>query len=70
MNGTLTIIKDNIAFFGYSSYTDVEDVIAIDGTFTRELSSGTATANPAKVWCEPFTKGSNAKITNGLPETR
>lgn len=70
LNGTLTINKGNTAFFGYSSYTDVKDVIAIDGTFTRELSSGTATANPAKVWCESFTKGSNAVITNGLPETR
>lgn len=70
LNGTLTINKGNTAFFGYSSYTDVEDDIAIDGTFTRELSSGTATANPAKVWCESFTKGSNAVITNGLPETR
>lgn len=70
LNGTLTINKGNTAFFGYSSYTDVKDVIAIDGTFTRELSSGTATANPAKVWCENFTKGSNAVITNGLPETR
>ncbi len=68
--GNLTIGKGAIAEFQYSSYTEVGDELSIDGKFTRILSSGVSTANPAKVWCESYSKGGNAEITNGLPETR
>ncbi len=72
VDGNLTIGEDATAEFEYSSYTNVVGIIDIEdgGTFTRILSSGVAGANPAKVWCESYTKGSGAIITNGLPETR
>ena len=70
VGGNLTIDKTATATFKYSSYTDVAKNIAINGTFTRVLSSGVATANPAKVWCESYTKGADCNITNGLPEKR
>lgn len=70
LGANLTIGEGAIAIFNYSSYTNVQNVIAINGTFTRILSSGVATANPAKVWCQSYTTGTKAVFTNGYPEMR
>ncbi len=68
--GNLTIGEGAEAEFDYSSYTEVGGDIAIDGKFTRILSSGVSTANPAKVWCHDYTKGSKGETVNAAPETR
>lgn len=70
LGANLTINEDASAIFNYSSYTNVQNVIAVNGTFTRILSSGVATANPAKVWCQSYTTGTKAVFTNGYPEMR
>lgn len=70
LNGNMFINKDAIANFEYATYTDVANVLNIDGTFNRVVSSGTSTANPAQVYCGSYVKGSNAVIANGLPQTR
>ena len=70
LNKDLTIGESASAEFAYSTYTNVAKNIAINGTFIRELSSGVATANPAKVWCESYTTGPKADIVNGFPEER
>lgn len=70
LNGNMFINKDATANFEYATYTDVANVLNIDGTFNRVVSSGTSTANPAQVYCGSYVKGSNALIANGLPQTR
>lgn len=70
LKGDLTIGENAIAKFGYSSYTNVGKCIYVNGTFTRILSSGVATANPAKVWCGSYQSGAKAVFTNGYPEVR
>ena len=68
-NGNLSVAENAEATFKYSSYTDVNKKITVNGTFTRELSSGTDTANPAMVWCGSYdTK--NGTIVNGGPQKR
>lgn len=68
-NGNLTVAKDATATFKYSSYSDVLNKITVNGTFIRELSSGTETANPALVWCGSYdTK--NGEVVNGGPQKR
>lgn len=70
LGANFTIGEGATATFNYSSYTNVQNVIAVNGTFTRILSSGVATANPAKVWCQSYTTGTKAVFTNGYPEMR
>lgn len=70
LNANLTIAKKAEAKFSYATYTDVAQAININGTFTRVVSSGSNTANPAQVWCKTFVKGSAAAIPNGLPQVR
>lgn len=70
LNANLTIAKDAKATFNYATYTDVAEAININGTFTRVVSSGNNTANPAQVWCNNYVKGSTAAIPNGLPQVR
>lgn len=70
LGANFTIGEGATATFNYSSYTNVQNVIAVNGTFTRILSSGVATANPAKVWCLSYTTGAKAVFTNGYPEMR
>lgn len=70
LNGNMFINKGATANFNYSTYTDIANVLNIDGTFNRVVSSGTSTANPAQVYCGSYVKGSNAVIANGLPQTR
>lgn len=70
LNGNMFINKGATATFNYATYTDVANVLNIDGTFNRVVSSGTSTANPAQVYCGSYVKGSNAVIANGLPQTR
>lgn len=70
LNDNMFINKDATANFEYATYTDVANVLNIDGTFNRVVSSGTSTANPAQVYCGSYVKGSNAVIANGLPQTR
>ena len=70
LGANFTIGEGATATFNYSSYTNVQNVIAVNGTFTRILSSGVATANPAKVWCQSYTTGAKAVFTNGYPEMR
>lgn len=68
LGGDMTINKDAKAVFNYASYTDIEDLIYIDGTFERVLSSGGQTSNSAKVYCGRFEKGENSHIVNGGPQ--
>lgn len=70
MDGNFIINKDGAATFNYATYTDIANVLNINGTFTRVVSTGGNTANPAQVWCASYTKGSNAVIPNGLPQVR
>lgn len=70
LNANLTIAKNAAATFNYATYTDVAETININGTFTRVVSSGSDTANPAQVWCKKYVKGSTATIPNGLPQVR
>lgn len=70
LNANLTIAKDAEATFNYATYTDVAEAININGTFTRVVSSGSNTANPAQVWCNNYVRGSTATIPNGLPQVR
>ena len=69
LGGDMTINKDAKAVFNYASYTDIEDLIYIDGTFERVLSSGGQTSNSAKVYCGRFEKGENSHIVNGGPQS-
>lgn len=70
LNNNMTIAKGASATFNYASYTDIAHVLNINGTFTRVVSTGAETANPAQVWVESYTRGSNAVIPNGLPQGR
>ena len=70
LNNNMTIAKGASATFNYASYTDIAHVLNINGTFTRVVSTGAETANPAQVWVESYTKGANAVIPNGLPQGR
>lgn len=68
-NGNLSVAKYANATFKYSSYSDILNKITVNGTFIRELSSGTDTANPALVWCGSYdTK--NGTVVNGGPQKR
>lgn len=55
VEGGLTIAAKASAVFEYSSYSDFGGKIVNNGTFNRELSSGTSNANPAMVWCTGYT---------------
>lgn len=70
LNANLTIAEKAEAKFSYATYTDVAQAININGTFTRVVSSGSNTANPAQVWCKTYVKGSAAAIPNALPQVR
>ena len=70
LNNNMTIAKGASATFNYASYTDIAHVLNINGTFTRVVSTGAETANPAQVWVESYTRGANAVIPNGLPQGR
>ena len=70
LNNNMTIARNASATFNYASYTDIAHVLNINGTFTRVVSTGAETANPAQVWVESYTKGANAVIPNGLPQGR
>lgn len=69
LGGDMTINKGAEAVFNYASYTDIEDLIYINGTFVRILSSGGQTSNSAKVYCGRFEKGENSHIVNGGPQS-
>lgn len=69
LGGDMTINKDAEAVFNYASYTDIEDLIYIDGTFVRILSSGGNKSNAAKVYCGRVEEGENSHIVNGGPQS-
>ena len=69
MNANMNIAEGAEGRFNYATYTDVTNAININGTFVRVLSSGTATATPAQVWCSSYTRGSKSNIPNGYPQT-
>lgn len=69
LGGDMTINEGAKAVFNYASYTDIEDLIYIDGTFVRILSSGGQTSNSATVYCGRFEKGKNGHIVNGGPQS-
>ena len=68
ITGNLTIGKGTSALFDYSSYTNVTGTITNDGTFTRVLSSGSDTANPAEVWCGLWVKNAGSTVVNAGPK--
>ena len=68
MKGNLTIAEGAKGTFNYATYTKVAQVLNINGTFVRVLSSGNQDSNPAQVWCGDWTEGSKADIPNGLPQ--
>lgn len=70
LNANLSIAEGATATFDYATYTNVANNIAINGTFTRVVSTGNQNANPAQVWCATYTRGAKASIPNGLPQTR
>lgn len=71
MNSNFNIAnKYSFATFNYATYSDIANVLNINGTFTRIVSTGGQTANPAQVWCGSYTKGADADIPNGLPQQR
>lgn len=71
MDGNFTIAnKYAFATFNYATYSDIANVLNINGKFTRVVSTGAQTANPAQVWCGSYTKGADAVIPNGLPQQR
>ena len=69
LGGDMTINKGAEAVFNYASYTDIEDLIYIDGTFVRILSSGGNKSNAAKVYCGRVEEGENSHIVNGGPQS-
>lgn len=71
MNSNFNIAnKYSSAIFNYATYSEIANVLNINGTFTRIVSTGGQTANPAQVWCGSYTKGADAVIPNGLPQQR
>lgn len=71
MNSNFNIAnKYSSAIFNYATYSEIANVLNINGTFTRIVSTGGQTANPAQVWCGSYTKGADADIPNGLPQQR
>lgn len=71
MNSNFNIAnKYSSATFNYATYSEIANVLNINGTFTRIVSTGGQTANPAQVWCGSYTKGADAVIPNGLPQQR
>lgn len=71
MNSNLNIAnKYSSATFKYATYSEIANVLNINGTFTRIVSTGGQTANPAQVWCGSYMKGADAVIPNGLPQQR
>ena len=71
MNSNFNIAnKYSSATFNYATYSEIANVLNINGTFTRIVSTGGQTANPAQVWCGSYTKGADADIPNGLPQQR
>lgn len=68
MKGNLTIAEGATGKFNYATYTKVAQVLNINGTFVRVLSSGNQDSNPAQVWCGDWTEGSKSDIPNGLPQ--
>lgn len=71
MNSNFNIANEySSAIFNYATYSEIANVLNINGTFTRIVSTGGQTANPAQVWCGSYTKGADADIPNGLPQQR
>lgn len=68
MAADLNIAEDARGTFNYATYTKVDNVININGTFDRVLSSGNNSSNPAQVWCSDYKLGSKANVTNGDPQ--
>ena len=68
MGGDMTINKGGSAKFNYASYSKVENLIYIDGTFERVLSSGGQTSNSAKVICGSYEEGDNSNVINAGPQ--
>ena len=68
MSADLNIAEGAIGTFNYATYTKVDKVININGTFDRVLSSGNNSSNPAQVWCTDYKLGSKADVTNGDPQ--
>lgn len=70
IDGNLTIAADASATFAYSSYSDIAKTITNNGTFTRVLSSGSDTANPAEVWCGKWVKNAGSTVVNAGPKVK
>ena len=68
MAADLNIAEGATGTFNYATYTKVDKVININGTFDRVLSSGNSSSNPAQVWCTDYKLGSKANVTNGDPQ--
>lgn len=68
MAADLNIAEGARGTFNYATYTKVDKVININGTFDRVLSSGNNSSNPAQVWCTDYKLGSKADVTNGDPQ--
>ena len=69
LGGDMKINKDAEAVFKYASYSTIEDLIYINGTFNRVLSSGGQTSNAAKVYCGSYQLGADSHIVNGGPQS-
>lgn len=69
LGGDMRINKDAEAVFKYASYSTIADLIFINGTFNRVLSSGGQTSNAAKVYCGSYELGANNHIVNGGPQS-
>lgn len=69
LGGDMRINKDAMAMFKYASYSTVANLIYIDGTFSRVLTSGGQTSNAAKVYCGSYEMGPNYHVVNGGPQT-
>lgn len=69
LGGNMRINKDAEAVFKYASYSTIADLIYINGTFNRVLSSGGQTSNAAKVYCGSYQLGADNHIVNGGPQS-
>ena len=69
LGGDMRINKDAQAVFKYASYSTIADLIYINGTFNRVLSSGGQTSNAAKVYCGSYQLGADNHIVNGGPQS-
>lgn len=69
LGGDMRINKGAQAVFKYASYSTIADLIYINGTFNRVLSSGGQTSNAAKVYCGSYELGENHHIVNGGPQS-